>query len=251
MTSLIFTYSDWDGLGAGRYAWSLLWGWDAVCIALLVIQVLSTLEVFWQGWRFDERCKPYDGLALAVVGTTARIAMNRDRFGSAREVRAWCLEIEALANRAELVLALRHNTPARIRSLRRVLKGEAVRIAEVFRDYQRPLAIAYREADIDAVVDSLLATLDALLAGDRDALLARAPEEVPIRTLLRRAWARIWPSVILVAAGLVLPMVPPVHGSSAELSLKVSLIALGVLKLVAPQVSDQIESLLDKALSGK
>ncbi|WP_189705388.1 hypothetical protein [Streptomyces anandii] len=251
MTSLIFTYSEWGDIDARQDGWPLLWGWDAVCLVLLMIQFLSTLEVFWQGRRFDERCKPYDGLALAVVSTTARIAKNRDRFGSAREVRAWCLELEVIAAKAEIVLALRYNTPARSRSLRRILKGEAVRIAEVFRDYERPLVTAYKGADIDAVVDSLLVTLDALLAGDRGALLACAPEEVPTRTLLGRAWARIWPPVVLIAAGIVLPMVPPVHGSPAELSLKVSLIALGVLKLVAPQVSDQVGSLLDKALPGK
>ncbi|MET8579356.1 hypothetical protein ABZX39_00535 [Streptomyces collinus] len=251
MTSLILTYSEWDDMDARRIEWPLLWGWDAVCLVLLMIQFFSTLEVFWQARRFDERCRPYDGLALAVVSSTERIAKNRDRFGSAREVRAWCLELEAIAARAENVLALRSNTPARSRSLRRELKDEAARIAEVFRNCERPLVMAYKATDIDAVVDSLLVTLEALLVGDRSALLARAPEEVPTRTLLRRAWARLWPPVVLIAAGIVLPLVPPVDGSPAELSLKVSLIALGVLKLVAPQVSDQVGGLLDKALSGK
>ena len=251
VVSLVVTYAQWKPYDGGQYAWSLLWGWDAGCMALLVVQVAATVEVVWQGRRIDQRCKPYDGLALATARAAAKIAKDRHRWSSGRVARAWCEELEDIAARTELVLALRSQTPGRSRRLRHELRCEAVRIAEAFREHQRLVATAYSATDVDEVDASLVCAVEALLAGDRDALLAHAPDQVPLRTLLRRVWVRAWPASVLVVAGFVLPALPPVQGSPAELSLKVSLIVLGVLKLVAPQVSDQVGSMMDKALPWK
>ncbi|MFJ4517454.1 hypothetical protein [Streptomyces sp. NPDC088816] len=250
MASLFFTATGSIDVGHNGFLRPVIWGWNAGCLALLTLCAFSALEVACQTYRINRRCWPYDGLTLFTVRAVARIAEGRERWWSEPMVRRSCRELEGIAMRAEVALA-RSGSLLRRSPLAYEMKDEALRVAEVFRAHQRHLATGRSAEDVDRIVDSLVCAVEALLAGDRAALLANAPERAPRVTLLRRVWSRIWPAASLVAAGVVLPMLPQVSGSPGAESLRIILIVSGLWKLVSTEDAGQVSGLLEKVLPWK
>ncbi|MET7761713.1 hypothetical protein ABZS71_06615 [Streptomyces sp. NPDC005393] len=250
VASLFFTATGSIDVGHKGHLRSVIWGWDAGCLALLTLSAFSALEVAYQTYRINRRCWPYDGLTLRTVRAVARIAEGREQWWSEPAVRRSCRELEGIAFHAETALARSGSVPRRS-PLAYEMKDEALRVAEAFRAHQRHLATARSAEDIDRIVGSLVCAVEALLAGDRAALLANAPERAPRVSLLRRVWPRIWPAASLVAAGIVLPMLPQVSGSPGAESLRIILIVTGLWKLVSTEDAGQVSGLLEKVLPWK
>ncbi|MGP4092343.1 hypothetical protein [Streptomyces sp. KR55] len=231
---------------------SLFMGWGAGWMALLVGLVINALGVTaWAKWRVGQRCRPYDELALATMWLAGDMEMHKSDWHSRSTVRQWCAELEGLANSAEYSLAIPRRLPYRVRGARRKTKAEALRVAEVFRGHQVAIAAAYGTAHIDRVVASLTAAMQALLVGDRTLLLANAPEHVPFSNRLKRGAARVWPSVVLAAAGWWLPMLPLPGMAEAGIYVRTVLWVSAVGLLVSPQASREIGGVLGKALPTK
>ncbi|MGR6968025.1 hypothetical protein ACU639_36815 [Streptomyces cynarae] len=190
--------------------------------------------------------RPYDLLILELVTVTAALHARSRRLTST-ETRRLCRELDHIANRAELLLSM----PGRARrSSRSVLRAEARRIAAVFRSHVPAVAAAYDAADVQPIVASLLCSIEALADGDRAALLANAPDAVPIAGRLRRAFARAWPPTVLLASGVALPLIPAVANQpEAASSLRWTLVVAGVLTLAAGKdIAGRVGVSLDRAL---
>ncbi|MDJ0345887.1 hypothetical protein QMK19_35225 [Streptomyces sp. H10-C2] len=230
--------------------WAVISGIDTIWLAWLACGCVSVVAGLLQVERIARCCWPYDGLVLGVLHVASEIARDPSAWRSERTVRRWCNRLEDISVAVETVFALRQRTPWRDRPLRRDFGGEALRVAEVFRAHKRLLLTAFSSADVQQVVESLTCAVEALLAGDRQALLENAPEQAPLRTHLRRLWARLAPGAALIAAGILLPMFMPLPGTSGT-HLQQILITLGIVQAVAPSAAERVGNLLEKALSSK
>ncbi|MFC7862875.1 hypothetical protein ACFU5B_03540 [Streptomyces murinus] len=86
---------------------------------------------------------------------------------------------------------------------------------------------------MDAVVVSLTHGLQAFCAGDRDALLRNAPDQVPPHVnSVAAVLLRGIPAVVLIAAGILLPLIPAIAHNGLASSLRWYLIVMGGLMFI-------------------
>jgi hypothetical protein len=192
--------------------------------------------------------RPTDRLMILTVTAAADIHARTRRRLNYFDSHWLCAELERLAYVAERDLTLPFRAPRRVR---RELQEEALRIAAVYRAHQKPLALVRRPQDADPLVASLLSAADALAAGDRAALLANAPDHVTRPNVIRRLVSRVWPAIVLIGSGALLPLIPPVarQPDAVTTSLRTFLIITGVLTLLAgTDTANRVASPLDKVL---
>lgn len=217
---------------------------------LLYVHAASAFVEFRRTRQIHQRCRPTDRLLL----TTLTLAGGIHVFTRGRVTPATCrllwATMESAAHMAERDLAVPYRLP---RSLRGTLRQEALRIASVYRAHMMPLALVRTPADGDRLVASLLAAADALIDGDRAALLENAPEKVTKRRIVRAVLVRAWPPVVLIACGIGLPLIPSVAAQGAlASSLRWTLVVAGVLTFVAgSDTASRVSGPLDKALPWK
>ncbi|OKJ74346.1 hypothetical protein AMK32_35710 [Streptomyces sp. CB01883] len=233
---------------APHTAWWHYWaGYFYVSGILLITLVAVVLFEQPLPRRIAGRCRPTDRLLIQTVATAAEIrARTRRRLTPAR-CRTLCRELEHLAYLAERDLALPYRAPHHVR---RALRQDALRVAAVYRAHQLPLTLVRHPHDADPLVASLLAAADALATGERDALLANAPDQVEQSRLVRRVMSRAWPAVVLIASGALLPLIPAVAQQPAlASSLRWTLVVAGALTFVAgSDVATRVAGPFDKAL---
>ncbi|MEU4172797.1 hypothetical protein AB0F46_38655 [Streptomyces sp. NPDC026665] len=252
ISSLVATAIRPSIISVRPLAWSFVAGWDAACVMLLSMQATLTVAAVIGRRAMNERCFPLDNLALTTLAVAAMIHNDRNRWRSASVTRKWCLEIESIAIHAESALTRSKASPMQSRRLRRDLQEEAWRIGAAYRRHQQTLVVASSEVDVSRVIESLACGMEALLDGDRQALLENAPDAVTRSSLLAQAFNRVKSGLLIIAAGVALPYVPGVMGDTGS-SLRVLLLTLGVLQLVTVQadVVSRIGGALDKSLPWK
>ncbi|MCL8014076.1 hypothetical protein [Streptomyces sp. AS02] len=199
-------------------------------------------------------CFPYDAVALRTLRLAAEMRRSRGQWQNNKVVRQWVIGLEDIATLAVVDFTLPDRVSRADWEIWRQLREEAVRIAEVFRAHKAQVLRARNEADIEEVIESLQRGVLAMLEGDREGLLANAPECIseadPIMAWLRRAVS----GGILICAGLLLPMVPIVARQAvAAQSLRWTLLVAGVAMLISasPEVNSRVNDAFGKAIAGK
>ncbi|WP_406505324.1 hypothetical protein [Streptomyces sp. NBC_00212] len=196
------------------------------------------------------QCRPYDHVALYLVDAAASLHRDRHRWSSDNHVVKWRGMLDVVATQAERDARLTRRIGTTYEGTHSELRDEARRIAAVIRGHKRDLAEAYSASDVEAVATSLICGAQAFCAGDRTALLANAPDQVPQVNRFAAATARITPAVLLIAAGILLPMVPAIGHSGLASSLRWYLISLGVIMFITTRqdVTTKIGEAVAKAL---
>ncbi|MFJ5231930.1 hypothetical protein ACIQBJ_18780 [Kitasatospora sp. NPDC088391] len=195
------------------------------------------------------RGKPFDQLSIRLVRLIAYLHRNTGRRISGPVIRSACDELEILSYLVQREFAM----PGRAsRKAREPLAEEARRVALVLRRHGTALAAVSSSRDVRVVVESMLHGMEAFAVADREALLAHAPAEAEVS---RRATlvARLWPAVVLVASGVLVPMLPAVADRpGAADSLRWMLLVTGALTLVAPpDTIGRVTASMDKAVPWK
>ncbi|MEU0414499.1 hypothetical protein ABZ307_42955 [Streptomyces griseorubiginosus] len=209
---------------------------------------------FWLTLYFDaRRCHPYDHVALFLLGAAAHIRREHHRWHDDSRVTSWRASLEVVAIQVERDASLSRRTGMAEGSAHVELREEARRIAAVIRSHKRALAQAHSRHDVDAVVASLVYGLRAFCAGDRTALLANAPDQVAPRvSRFTRAALRLAPATVLIAAGILLPLVPAIAHSELASSLRWYLIVMGAIMFIttredlATKISEAVAKVLLK-----
>lgn len=205
-----------------------------VASGIIVIATGILASNFWLTLYFDSRrCHPYDHITLFLLGTAAAIRRERRRWHDDRQVTRWRGSLEIVAIQVERDASLSRRTGIAEGSAHVELREEALRIAAVVRSHKRALAEAHSPGHVDAVVVSLVDGLTAFCAGDRTALLANAPDQVAPRVnRFTRAALRAVPAAVLIAAGILLPLIPAVAHSGLASNLRWYLIVIGVIMFI-------------------
>lgn len=135
----------------------------------------------------------------------------------------------------------------RERSLRKQIRHDHARVAATLRELSKNIATVHTLEQYDRVCDAVLAGAISAAHGNWDELLEAAPEiSVISRTV--RAFRRTVPSLVLVGAALVIPVLPGI-GASAD-GIRVLLLATAVLSILptGDAARDIIRGTLDRAL---
>jgi hypothetical protein len=196
---------------------------------------------------------PTNHIALFLLGTAAQIRCERHRWHDDSRVTSWRASLEVVAIQVERDASLSGRTGLADGSAHMELREEARRIAAVIRSHKRALAEAHSAHDVDAVVVSLVEGIRAFCAGDRAALLAHAPDQVAAQvSRFTRAALRLAPAVVLIAAGLLLPLVPSISHSDLASNLRWYLIVMGAIMSIttredlATKISEAVAKVLLK-----
>lgn len=200
------------------------------------------------------RCLPSDRVLVEAVGVANCLHVERYRARKRGTKLEWCRRIQALAWIAETELSLRYSTLHTAPEVRKSLREESTRIAAVFWSHQLPLVKATSAQEVGPVIESLIKGIDALARQDREALLSVSPSEVARSARLLSWVKRLTPGLILIAAGIVLPMLPQVSSQpAAASSMRLILVIAGLMNLISARtdVIAQVSSQLDKSVKWK
>jgi hypothetical protein len=231
-----------DGMASASGVWSVaLW---ILLYGLFIVWVASLLLKEWE----VRPLRPGDTLALEIVTTMHQVHTSRRRWDAAAASRACCKSLDQVALTARQELAMAERTSWRSWLLRRELRDEAQRIAEVFRRHKRRIVLAGSAQDYDAVLASLLVGLQAVLEGDRQALLANAPAALALRTRLWVWFKRASLGFVLLAVGGVLRFVPLPHSVHVAAA-NGSLVTMGLGLAILFSANDTVYSRVGEALT--
>ncbi|WP_158708446.1 hypothetical protein [Streptomyces sp. NRRL S-244] len=195
----------------------------------------------------------YDRTALAMLETAALVSRSRSEWQSSTVSRRVVAAIEDLARTCQGGLSLRSRVGRWHADVFSRTAVEALRVAHVVREHKKLIVCASSAEDFDKVAISLSSGLDALLANDRSKLLEHAPDVV-LKERVRVVVRHLIPVVLLIAAAVILPMIPPLSGQDKVAdSVRLTFIVAAVLALVAPrsESSTRILDTLSKATSSK
>lgn len=205
--------------------------------AQIVVQLKKGAEALLD--RGGERM-PLDSVVKSWTRTAGSLVELSPAW-SRRDVSRYLVDrLEAVAgNVEEAATWARRRAPVSGNSARGASRRDYLRLAAVVREHKRALVAVRTRRDYDAVVTSFTDGLLAVLRNDWPTLLANAPESIPKRRGFAH-WSAscLLPGVLLAAAGVALPYLPPFHGTGAAVQgLRVTLIAYGVVKLIPGQQS--------------
>lgn len=185
--------------------------------------------------------------------STVNLYQSRDYWDRPSEIAYLRNHIDASARRVENNRIPLRAVRFRERGLRTEIRHKHGKLAEQLRLHSRSLAQVHSLSDYDRICDSLRAGLLAAVRSDWDELLRHAPE-LTAASQLRRALNRLTGPAVLVAAGLLIPLLPgvgPVPGDSV----RILLLASGALALLPAATTNlarsDVQSALDKALFSK
>jgi hypothetical protein len=242
---------------AGVYA-SWPTGWNIlIALALVFGMVLVRVLLVVYGWIESVRPAPWnrsdDEAIRSLFLSTVSMYKSRDYWDTPSEVAYLRNNIDAGARRVENNRVPLRAVRFRERGLRTEIRHKHRKLAEQLRLHSRSLAQVHSLSDYDRICDSLRAGLLAAVRSDWDELLRHAPE-LTAASQLRRAANRLTGPAVLVAAGLLIPLLPgvgPVPGDSV----RILLLASGALALLPAATTDlarsSVQGALDKALFNK
>lgn len=220
---------------------------------LIATRVVVTLRGRLMSRRPTRPESLYDAAALLMLDTAALVSRERRNWQSGKVARRIVTRIEDLARACEHSIALRPRIGRWHADVFSQTAVEALRVAHVVREHKKMIACASKPEDFDDVVKSLASGVEALLASNRGKLLENAPDAI-LKDRLKVLVRHIFPVVILVAAAVILPLVPPISSQDKLAdSIRITLIVAAVLALVAPrnESSTRILDLLGKTMPSK
>jgi hypothetical protein len=226
--------------------------------SLAALASLSLWPIAWlkrravSASRAQEMCHAYDTLSLAALKLITTLQKERGRWRRDGTAKRWVTELEKLAEIASYSLACPNRSVAGDRDAEIALRAESRRVAAVFRSHKVDIARAGSISDIDAVIESLTHGLEAILSGNRESLLSRAPDAPPdpYMTISRR----IAPGATLIAFGITLPLIPAIAAApQAESYLRWTLIIAGAVMLTSTnsEVAARVNEALGKSMAMK
>jgi hypothetical protein len=233
-------------------------GWNIlIALALVFGGVLVRVMVVGDGWIQSVRPAPWnrsdDEAIRSLFLSTVNLYRSRDYWDTPSEIAYLRNHIDAGARRVENNRVPLRAVRFRERGLRTEIRHKHGKLAEQLRLHSRSLAQVHSLSDYDRICDSLRAGLLAAVRSDWDELLRHAPE-LTAASQLRRAANRLTGPAVLVAAGLLIPLLPgvgPVPGDSV----RILLLASGALALLPAATTDlarsNVQGALDKALFSK
>lgn len=195
----------------------------------------------------------YDRTAEAMLETAALVSRSRTEWYSGKVSRRVVLALEDLARTCQDTLSLRSRIGRWNADVFSQTAVEALRVAHVVREHKKMIVCASGPSDFDEVAVSLTNGLNALLANDRNKLLENAPDAV-FKDRVKEIVRHVVPVVLLIAAAVILPMIPPISGQEKVADgIRLTFIVAAVLALVAPrsESSTRILDVLSKATSPK
>ncbi|WP_459181231.1 hypothetical protein [Streptomyces sp.] len=254
LLAVVLVGCPWAGVTiADAYA---LWptGWN-ILIALALVLGAVTVRVFLAiaGWMESVRPAPWnssdDEAIRSLFLGTVNLYQLREHWHRPSEI-VWLRNyLDAGARRVESNRVPLRAVRFRERALRTEIRHRHRKLAEQLRLHSRSLAQVNSLSDYDRICDSLRTGLLAAVRSDWGELLRHAPE-LSAASRIRRAANRFTSPAVLVASGLLIPLLPgvgPVPGDS----LRILLLASGALALL-PATTDlarnNVQSALDKAL---
>ncbi|WP_055589037.1 hypothetical protein [Peterkaempfera griseoplana] len=240
--------STWQ---AGGGAWGIAFGVGVIAAPALPWLLL---EVAVTAWRTHRYRRQFDPLIVYTVRLADDLKRNRHKWWEARTARGWCRELEDLSWRAVEAFDVSGRTHPGDLAHRRALRAEARRAGGVYRSLIPQIVRARSAADVDRVVADLVRGIELLVFEEREAVLAAAPVAEPAGRRARAWLVRAVPGFVLVAFGVVLPILPVFghHQTGAE-NLRWGLILAGAAVVVSasPDVSARVNEAVGRALSAK
>ncbi|WP_406007743.1 hypothetical protein OG440_17445 [Streptomyces sp. NBC_00637] len=234
--------------------------WVAYTVGAAIVPISFFAAVFFfELWMYKfarRRVLPgsvYNRTALVMLETAALVSRSRLEWQSSGVSRRIVAALEDLAGACQDTLAIRSRIGRWHADVFSQTAVEALKVAHVVRRHKKLIACASGPSDFDRVSVSLANGVSALLVNDRNKLLENAPEVV-LKDHVRQLIRHIVPVLLLIAAAIVLPLVPPIsdQGKVAD-SIRLTFIVAAVLALVAPrnESSTRILDVLGKATSPK
>ncbi|NEC85040.1 hypothetical protein [Streptomyces sp. SID12501] len=191
--------------------------------------------------------------ALAMLDAAALVSRSQSKWHYPQVSRDVVMELEYLARTVQSELSLTHRIGRWHPDLFSQTSVEALKVAHVVRQHKKVIVCASSASDFEKVALSLTSGTQALLVNDRSKLLEGAPDVVR-KERIKIAIKHVFPVVLLIAAAIILPLVPPISGQDKIAdSIRLTLIVAAVLALVAPR-SDSSARILDtlgKAMPSK
>lgn len=194
--------------------------------------------------------QPLDSLLDSLVPTLASAIEVAPVWQRPDVGRFLIARLEHSARLAERGSWSRSRVPVVEFGLRAHARTTWLQLADVLRAHKRALAAVRSQEAYDSITASLGASVTAMAGGDRDALLAYAPERPPAARFLGR-WlsASLLPALLLAACAIVLPQLRVFDANTdAADALRVSLVTCAILTLIPRQgtVIELVVSLLGR-----
>lgn len=198
-------------------------------------------------WLIPSRYKarPYDRLFLRLLVCASHVDTWKTRWHESAPSRFIVAEIEAAARECERTTRMGRRIPLVDGTTRKELWSRTHRIASQIRSHKGAVAGSAKADDFSTVSASLCSGIDAISRGDVASLLESAPEVTAI-SRIRQAARRLLPAILLFVAAFTLPLLPGISESKDLInSIRVTLIAAGVLALVLPVDSPTSNRIMD------
>ncbi|MFG2263006.1 hypothetical protein [Streptomyces sp. NPDC048720] len=192
-------------------------------------------------------------VALAMLQTAALVSESQSEWNHPKVSRRVVMELEDLARTVESNFSLPYRIGRWNPELFSQTSVEALRVAHVVRRHKKVIVCASSASDFEKVALSLTSGVQALLSNDRAKLLESAPDAVR-KERVRMIIKHVFPVILLIAAAIILPLVPPISGQEKIAdSMRLTFIVAAVLALVAPRndSSTRILDTLGKAMPSK
>ncbi|NGO09308.1 hypothetical protein G5C60_17295 [Streptomyces sp. HC44] len=222
-----------------------------VSVSILVLSLeffaRPLLRVVARTWLLPprHRTRPYDRLFLRLLKSASLVETWRTRWHESARSRFIIAEIEAAARECERTTRTGRRVPLVDGATRKELWNRSHRIASQIRSHKRAIAGSAKADDFSNVSASLCSGVDAISRGDVARLLDSAPEVTAI-SRIRQATRRVLPAILLFVAAFTLPFVPGINENKELInSIRVTMIAAGVLALVLPADSPTSGRILD------
>ncbi|MEU4088713.1 hypothetical protein [Streptomyces aureus] len=205
--------------------------------ALMLVAVASrAVESFTL--MFRPNVHPLDPLAVRLAEAIFVADSNRHKWAKVKALDDTLHAIEAVARAADsLAFSLSRSLPVSDQQTRVAVRDDARAMAALIRKHKLEIMRGTSANSYDRVISSLWGGLMAL-TNDDWASLTSAATPVPGPTPVRAAIRRLTPVVVLISAGVLLPLLPQISDNSAVAgSLRVTLLVTAALALVLPQDS--------------
>ncbi|MGW6890391.1 hypothetical protein [Streptomyces chartreusis] len=218
-------------LGLGAQKWMFVW-----------IRALN------HRYKYADRERPLDSALYWLFLTTARCYQLAPHWWYPHALHAVRRYLDFLAADLRRASVVHRRTSLADWVIRGQGRRDGAALAELVERHRFALARVRTRSEYLRICDSLLSGVQSLAAGDLEELLAHQMAE-PFVPRASRLLRRFTPALILLAAALLIPVLPGVSGQTGE-GVRWLLLMTALLSLVpSPElVSGTVRTALDKAL---
>ncbi|MFJ1877785.1 hypothetical protein [Streptomyces sp. KS_5] len=199
-------------------------------------------------YKYADRERPLDSALYWLFLTTARCYQLAPHWWYPHALHAVRRYLDFLAADLRRASVVHRRTSLADWVIRGQGRRDGAALAELVERHRFALARVRTRSEYLRICDSLLSGVQSLAAGDLEELLAHQMAE-PFVPRASRLLRRFTPALILLAAALLIPVLPGVSGQTGE-GVRWLLLMTALLSLVpSPElVSGTVRTALDKAL---